>query len=63
MRLRFESTRDAYLTVLNVLSDDRVVLLLPKELQQGLLVLRDLEAGQEERIPEEEFLADPGRFL
>jgi histidyl-tRNA synthetase len=41
----------------------RVVLLLPDELKQGLLVLRDLESGQEERIPEERFLADPGRFL
>ena len=40
-----------------------VVLLLPDELKQGLLVLRDLESGQEERIPEERFLADPGRFL
>jgi histidyl-tRNA synthetase len=41
----------------------RVVLLLPDELKQGLVVLRDLESGQEERIPEERFLADPGRFL
>ncbi len=41
----------------------RVVLLLPEELEQGLLVLRDLEAGEEERIAEREFLADPGRFL
>jgi histidyl-tRNA synthetase len=41
----------------------RVVLLLPDELKQGLLVLRDLQSGQEERIPEERFLADPGRFL
>ena len=41
----------------------RVVLLLPEELEQGLLVLRNLESGQEERIPEERFLADPGRFL
>ena len=41
----------------------QVVLLLPDELKQGLLVLRDLESGQEERIPEERFLADPGRFL
>jgi len=41
----------------------RVVLLLPDELKQGLLVLRDLESGQEERIAEERFLADPGRFL
>jgi histidyl-tRNA synthetase len=42
---------------------NRVVLLLPEELKQGLLVLRDLESGQEERIPEEKFLEDPGRFL
>ncbi len=41
----------------------RVVLLLPEELKQGLLVLRDLESGREERIPEEMFVADPGRFL
>jgi histidyl-tRNA synthetase len=41
----------------------RVVLLLPDELKQGLLVLRDLDSGQEERIPEERFLTDPGRFL
>jgi histidyl-tRNA synthetase len=41
----------------------RVLLLLPDELKQGLLVLRDLESGQEERIPEERFLADPGVFL
>jgi histidyl-tRNA synthetase len=40
-----------------------VVLLLPDELRQGLLVLRDLESGQEERVPEERFLADPGCFL
>lgn len=41
----------------------RVVLLLPDELKQDLLVLRDLESGQEERIPQERFLADPGHFL
>ena len=41
----------------------QVVLLLPEEGKQGLLVLRDLESGKEERIPEGAFLADPGRFL
>jgi histidyl-tRNA synthetase len=39
------------------------VLLLPEELEQGLLVLRDLQSGEEERIAEEQFLEAPGRFL
>ncbi len=42
---------------------ERVVLLLPEELEQGLFVLRDLESGKEERVPEGAFLEDPGRFL
>jgi histidyl-tRNA synthetase len=41
----------------------RAVLLLPTELEQGLFVLRDLASGEEERIPEETFLGEPGRFL
>jgi histidyl-tRNA synthetase len=41
----------------------RVVLLLPDELEQGLFVLRDLASGQEMRVPEGQFLAEPGRFL
>jgi histidyl-tRNA synthetase len=41
----------------------QAVLLLPDELNQGLFVLRNLSSGQEERVPEERFLADPGSFL
>jgi histidyl-tRNA synthetase len=41
----------------------RVVLLLPEELEQGLLVLRDLASGREVRVPEGRFLEEPGRFL
>lgn len=41
----------------------RAVLLLPDEWEQGLLVLRDLDSGEEERVPGTQFLADPGRFL
>jgi histidyl-tRNA synthetase len=41
----------------------RAVLLLPEELEQGLLVLRDLQSGEEERVPEGRFLEHPGRFL
>lgn len=41
----------------------RAVLLLPEELEKGLVVLRDLSSGDEKRVPEGEFLAEPGRFL
>jgi histidyl-tRNA synthetase len=41
----------------------RVVLLLPEELDKGLFVLRNLESGQEERVPEERFLSNPGHYL
>ena len=41
----------------------RAVLLLPTELEQGIFVLRDLESGEEDRIPEEVFLGEAGRFL
>jgi len=41
----------------------RAVLFLPEELEQGLLVLRNLQSGEEERIPEGQLLEDPGRFL
>ncbi len=40
-----------------------VVLLLPDELEQGLLVLRNLEDGTEKRIDKELFLQDPGSFV
>jgi histidyl-tRNA synthetase len=45
------------------LSARQAVLLLPDELNRGLFVLRNLESGQEERVAEEMFLADPGSFL
>ena len=41
----------------------RAVLLLPEELDKGLVVLRDLSSGDEKRVSEDEFLAEPGRFL
>ncbi len=41
----------------------RVVLLLPEELAQGLVVVRDLEVGEENRVACEAFLADPAAFL
>jgi histidyl-tRNA synthetase len=39
------------------------VLFLPEELQQGLLVLRDLTSGREQRVPEKPFLEEPRGFL
>ena len=40
-----------------------VLLLLPDELEQGLFVLRSLNTGSEERIPQDRFLADPVALL
>jgi len=45
------------------LGPERVVLFLPDEVEQGLIVLRDLNSGQEMRVTEKNFLANPGSFL
>ncbi len=45
------------------LNPSKVVLFLPDEIAQGLIVLRNMESGEEERISKEDFLHDPRSFL
>jgi hypothetical protein len=50
LRLTFRSTREGYLTVLNVLADDRVALLFPNPYDEDRL----LAEGEERSVPGEE---------
>ncbi len=45
------------------LNPSKVILFLPDETAQGLIVLRDMESGEETRVPKEGFLSDPRSFL
>ncbi len=45
------------------LDSGKVILFLPKEIEEGLIVLRDLHSGEESRVSKEEFLNDPGSFI
>jgi len=40
-----------------------VILLLPEELKEGMLVMKNLETGTEVRLEKADFLQDPGRFI
>lgn len=45
------------------LQPKQVVLFLPEELEKGLLILRNMESGSEQRVPQELFLKEPGSFM